>query len=85
MRRALRIAAWSAAGLLGLTAVLVGVLLIIGNTESGRGLIVRLTAQLTDGHVRLTGIHGSFPAALDLDRLELSDDAGVWLLAERIS
>ncbi|HVO47308.1 MAG TPA: translocation/assembly module TamB domain-containing protein [Steroidobacteraceae bacterium] len=85
MRRALKIAAWSAAGLLGFVAVLVGALLIIGNTNSGRALAVRLTAQLTDGHVRLAGIRGSFPAALDLDRLELSDDNGVWLFAERIS
>ena len=35
--------------------------------------------------VQLSGIHGSFPAALDLDRLQLSDDRGVWLYAEHIS
>src|SRR5215813_2320641 len=85
MRRGVKIAAWIAAGLLGLIVLLLGTLLVIGNTDSGRALIVRMTAQLTDGHVRLAGIHGSFPAALDLDRLELSDDQGVWLFADHIS
>ncbi len=85
MRRAFKIAAWVAAGLLALVILLFGALMVAGNTESGRALIVRLTAQLTKGHVRLDGIHGSFPAALDLDRLELSDDQGVWLFAQGIS
>jgi translocation and assembly module TamB len=85
MRRGLKITAWSSAGLLALIMLLVGALLIVGNTESGRALIVRLTSQLTKGHVQLSGIHGTFPAALDLDRLELSDDGGVWLFAEAIS
>ncbi|MFL6602955.1 MAG: translocation/assembly module TamB domain-containing protein [Steroidobacteraceae bacterium] len=71
--------------LVALIVLLLGTLLIVGNTESGRALIVRVTAQLTKGHVKLAGIHGSFPAALDLDRLELSDDAGVWLFAEHIA
>lgn len=85
MRRGLKITAWSAAALLILILLLIGALLIVGNTGSGRAFIVRLTAQLTKGHVQLAGIHGSFPSALDLDRLELSDDGGVWLFAERIS
>jgi translocation and assembly module TamB len=85
MRRGLKITAWSAAVLAAVIVLLFGALLIIGNTESGRAFIVRVTAQLTKGHVQLAGIHGSFPAALDLDRLELSDDGGVWLFAEHIS
>ncbi|MBV8806240.1 MAG: hypothetical protein JO042_14375, partial [Sinobacteraceae bacterium] len=85
MRRGLKIAAWSAAGLLALLLLLLGGLLIIGNTDSGRALISRVTAQLTHGQVQISGIHGSFPAALDLDRLELGDDRGVWLFAEHIS
>ena len=85
MRRGLKITAWSAAVLAALIVLLFGTLLIVGNTDSGRAFIVRVTAQLTKGHVRLAGIHGSFPAALDLDRLELSDDDGVWLFAEHIS
>jgi translocation and assembly module TamB len=85
MRRALKISACVAGGLVALILLLLGALLIIGNTDSGRALIVRLTAQLTKGHVHLSGINGSFPAALDLDRLELSDDRGVWLFADHIS
>ena len=85
MRRALKITAWTAVSLAALIVLLVVALLIVGNTDSGRALIVRVTAQLTQGHVQLAGIHGSFPAALDLDRLELSDDDGVWLFAEHIS
>src|SRR5882724_3206506 len=85
MRRALKIAAWTAGGLLLLLAVLVIGVLIVGNTESGRAMVVRLTPQLTQGHVQLAGIHGSFPSALDLDRLELHDDDGVWLFADHIS
>jgi translocation and assembly module TamB len=85
MRRALKISAWTLGSLLLLVVILVGALLIVGNTESGRALIVRTTARLTDGQVQLSGIKGSFPAALDLDRLQLSDDRGVWLNAEHIS
>ena len=40
------------AALLALILLLVGALLIIGNTDSGRAFIVRLTAQLTKGHVQ---------------------------------
>src|SRR6185503_8300343 len=85
MPRALKISAWVVGSLLALVALLVIAVLILGNTESGRALVVRMTSRLTDGHVQLTGIHGSFPAALDLDKLQLSDDRGVWLVAERIS
>ena len=85
MPRGLKITAWTLGSLLALLMLLVIAVLIIGNTESGRALIVRTTSRLTDGHVQLAGINGSFPSALDLDRLQLSDDQGVWLVAEHIS
>ncbi len=85
MRRLLRISAWAVGSVLAQILILWCALLIIGNTESGRAFVVRTTARLTDGHVQLAGINGSFPAALDLDRLQLSDDHGVWLDAEHIS
>jgi len=85
MRQAVKIAAWTVGGLLGVIVLALSALLIIGNTESGRALVVRMTPRLTQGHVQLAGIHGSFPAALDLDRLTLSDAEGVWAFAERIS
>jgi len=78
MRRGVKIAAWTTGGLLTLIVLAAGALLIIGNTDWGRALVVRMTPQLTQGHVQLAGIHGSFPAALDLDRLMLSDADGVW-------
>ena len=70
MPRALKISAWVVGSLLALVALLVIAVLIVGNTESGRALVVRMTSRLTDGHVQLAGIHGSFPAALDLDKHE---------------
>lgn len=85
MRRALKISAWTLGTLLVLVIVLIGAVLVIGNTPGGRALIVRTTSRLTDGHVELSGIGGSFPAALDLDKLELRDERGVWLVAEHIS
>ena len=85
MPRALKISVWILGSLTLLVFMLLGALLVMGNTESGRAFIVRLTSRLTDGHVQLAGIKGSFPAALDLDKLQLSDDQGVWLTAEHIS
>ena len=85
MRRPVKISLWVLGSLVGLVLVLVGAVLITANTDSGRAFIARTTSRLTDGHVQLSGIHGSFPAALDLDHLQLSDDRGVWLYAEHIS
>jgi len=85
MRRWQKITAWSIGGLLALILLLIGTLLIVGNTDSGRDLIVRMTSRLTKGNVQIAGIHGSFPASLDLDRLQLADDDGIWLYAEHIS
>ena len=85
MRRALKIAAWVAGSVVALVGLLLIAVLIIGNTESGRALAVKVTSRLTDGHVQLAGIHGSFPSALDLEKLQLSDDQGVWLVAEHAS
>ena len=85
MSRPVKIAAWSGGVLLGLVVVLVGAVLIIPNTNGGRALIERETSELTQGRIRLSGIHGTFPAALDLDRVEIRDAQGLWLWAEHIS
>lgn len=85
MSRPLKIAAWTGVGLLTLLLLLVALILIIPNTESGRAFISREISKLSQGEVRLTGIHGSFPAALDLDRVELRDSQGLWLWANHIS
>jgi len=83
--RPARIALWTGAALLGVFVLLVATVLIVPNTEGGRAYIVRKLSEVTDGKVRLAGIHGSFPAALDLDRLELRDSQGLWLWADHIS
>jgi len=85
MRRALKITAWTFGSLLALLVLLVAAIFVVGNTQSGRAFIARTTAKLTEGHVRLGDIAGSFPSDLQLARLELSDERGVWLTAEGIS
>ena len=83
MRRAVRIAAWALGSVLLLSVLLITAVLMAGNTAAGRRLIEQQTAALTDGHVRLSGLSGSFPSAIDLAQLQLSDEHGVWLTAER--
>ena len=85
MRRALRIGAWTLGVVLTLIITLVAAVLIAGNTAGGRALIERVTTRLTDGRVRLSGLSGSFPAAIDLEQLQLNDARGIWLSAEHIS
>jgi translocation and assembly module TamB len=85
MRRALRISAWAVGGTALLILLLGGVLFIAGNSGSGRAAIENLTHRLSSGHVSLSGLKGSFPQALSIDRLQLSDDRGVWLTAERVT
>jgi translocation and assembly module TamB len=85
MRRALKISAWVMGGLVLLTLLLGGVLFIAGNTDSGRAMIEKLTHRLTSGHVSLSGLAGSFPQQLMIEHLQLSDDRGVWLTADRVT
>jgi translocation and assembly module TamB len=84
MRRSLRISAWVAGSLAALLVILLVAVLVAGNTGAGRAMIERLTYRLTDGNVKLTGLGGSLPSDLTLDRLELIDRGGVWLTAEHI-
>jgi translocation and assembly module TamB len=84
MRRALKISAW-VCGSLALLVIVAGTgLIIFGNTDAGRRTIEQLTYRLTGGNVKLTGLSGSFPRHLLLDKLELRDSRGVWLTAEKI-
>ena len=85
MRTALKILGWTAASLALLILLLLLAILVAGNTAAGRRLLERSTASLSDGRVRLTQLGGAFPAQLELGRLELSDERGVWLTAEQIS
>jgi translocation and assembly module TamB len=85
MRRAAIITAWTLGAVALLAVLTVVAVLIIGNTASGRALIERLTAQWTSGHVRIAGMGGTFPSDLTLERLELADERGIWLSADRLA
>ena len=85
MRRAWHISAWTLGSVLTLIVALVAAVLVAGNTVGGRALIERSIARFSDGHVRLSGLSGSFPAAIDLRQLQLADERGAWLTAEGIS
>ena len=50
--------AWSVGGLLTLILLLIGALLVVGNTDTGRDFVVRMTSRLTKGNVQIAGIHG---------------------------
>lgn len=84
-RRALKITAWTLGGVAAAVLLVLGAVLLIGNTDAGRRTIESWTGKLTSGHVRLSGLAGSFPAHLRLQRLELSDARGVWLSIDHIS
>jgi translocation and assembly module TamB len=85
MRRALKAAAWSLGGLALLIIVLGSALYIAGNTVSGRAMIENMTGRLTGGRVALTGLAGTLPRVLTLDKLQIRDDRGIWLTAERVT
>src|SRR5580704_19710514 len=84
MRRSLKITAWIAGGLVLLLMLVIGAVLIIGNTAAGRVQIENLVARLTGGNVQLSGLAGSLPSHLTLEELKLKDSAGVWLTARKI-
>ena len=84
MRRWAKISLWSLASVLLLLLLVIGAVLIGGNTDAGRTAIEKLTLRLTGGMVQLNGLAGRFPAHLTLEHLALTDDRGVWLSAEHI-
>ena len=84
MRRAIKVSASILASAATLAILLAVFVLVAGNTTSGRAMIERVTYRLTAGHVKLSGLGGSFPAHLTLAELQLIDGRGVWLTADRI-
>jgi translocation and assembly module TamB len=85
MRKPLKIAAWVMGSVAGLLALLTALVLVAGNTDPGRAMIERITAQLTGGMVQLSGLGGSFPTRLTLRHLDLTDQQGVWLTADAVA
>jgi translocation and assembly module TamB len=84
VRRFLKVIAWTAGAVALLLMLVIGTVLILGNTSAGRVQIEKLVARLTSGNVQLSGLAGSFPSHLTLEELKLQDAAGVWLTAEKI-
>jgi translocation and assembly module TamB len=84
MRRPLKITVWVLGFVALLLLLVVGTVLIVGNTAAGRVQIEKLVARLTGGTVLLSGLAGSFPNHLTLEELRLSDEGGVWLTAKKI-
>ncbi|MGC8518222.1 MAG: translocation/assembly module TamB domain-containing protein [Steroidobacteraceae bacterium] len=85
MRRALRYAGWTLAAAVLLGLLVLGAVILAGNTRDGRRLIERETAELTAGRVRLSGLAGRFPAQITIARLQLGDARGVWMSAHDLS
>ncbi|MEJ0034799.1 MAG: translocation/assembly module TamB domain-containing protein [Gammaproteobacteria bacterium] len=84
MRHALKICAWVVGTMLLMIGVLGGTVFIAGNTAGGRAQIERITERLSGGRVRVTGLAGDFPTALECTRLELRDQHGTWLTADHV-
>jgi autotransporter translocation and assembly factor TamB len=84
MRRSMKISAWVLGALALLIVSLGGALWMLGNTQTGRAAIEKLTYRLTDGRVVVAGLAGSFPSHLRIEQLELRDALGPWLTARQI-
>jgi translocation and assembly module TamB len=84
MRRAIRWTLWTIATLLGLLLLIVMLVLVAVNTRPGRDLIERLAPRVTGGTVTLAGLAGRFPDALRIARIEVRDEAGLWLAIDNL-
>jgi translocation and assembly module TamB len=85
LTRALRIAGWVAAALIGVPLVLILLVFVLLNTGFGRGQVERLVGQLTGGQVVVSGLSGRFPDALRLAHAEVRDTKGAWLLLDGVA
>lgn len=84
MRRAIRWTVWTVAALLGLTLLILMLVLVAANTQPGRELIERMVPRVTGGAVTIAGLTGRFPDALHIVRIEVRDDAGLWLAIDSL-
>jgi translocation and assembly module TamB len=78
MRRAAKWFGWILVALAALPVVL----LAIANTQPGRQAIEWLTPRVTSDTVRLAGLSGRFPDALNVARVELRDAQGAYATVE---
>ncbi len=65
-----------------LLVALLGALLLALNTDPGRRIVTWGLAELSGGRIVPTGLSGTLPFAPRLERLELRDAQGPWLVVE---
>ena len=68
--------------LLLLPVLLAGALLLFANSGTGQRLIAWGLGELSGGRVVLSGLSGALPWAPRIERLELHDGDGAWLVVE---
>ncbi len=68
--------------LLLLPALLAGALLLFANSGTGQGLLAWGLGELSSGRMVLSGLSGTLPWGPRIERLELHDGDGAWLVAE---
>jgi translocation and assembly module TamB len=85
-----RVGKWAASILVGVALVLLlalGGALLLLQTQYGRDRVAGLVADLTRTtpyQVRIVGLGGAPPWRMDLERVELADDHGVWMALEDV-
>jgi translocation and assembly module TamB len=79
MRRGSKILGWTVAVLIAVPLLLVAAVLLVGNIAPGRRLIETLAPRISGGMVRIEGLAGRFPDAIQVDMVTVSDANGVWL------
>jgi translocation and assembly module TamB len=80
--RAVRVLAWSVAGLATAT---VG-LLLMAQTGPGQRALAQAISSMASGpqrQVSIVGLDGFFPTDMKVERIEIRDDAGIWLRADQ--
>jgi len=79
MRRIGKILAWTTSVLVAVPLLVVGFVLIAGNTAPGQRWIARLVPALTAGEIHIAGLSGRFPDRLRAASLQLDDSGGPYL------
>lgn len=85
MRRALKWAGWTVAGLAGTVVFLLAAALAALNIPQGQQYAASLAGRFTGGMVQLSGLSGRFPDALRVAHVELRDAHGTWLTVEDVA